>query len=377
MTSTDAYEQLEATIYEAAVVPELWPAALAGLSAYSGTAGSLLLCVNERGVQVANSPNMDEIVRRFHAENWMARNARAAALVARGFVGLPRFVTEQDVFEPGGELTDPMIQELFRPAGFGRGAGIMVDLPHGDTIIVSVEQYWERGPIRGEERTRLDSFYPHLARAGMLAARGDLQRVRTAVETMSAMGLPAAAVTPSGRVVLANEEFAAASDIWTTRGRDGLALHDQIADRLVAEALANVTRAEGTRSIPIRLVSGGPVSAVLQLIPIRRSGFDIFGSSAAIAVISRPGASPGTNPKLVQSLFDLTPAELAIATSLAAGSTVAEIAAANGRSINTVRNQLSSIMAKTGCSRQVELIVLMNQLSGRANAPAPAILTAP
>lgn len=53
---------------------------------------------------------------------------------------------------------------------------------------------------------------------------------------------------------------------------------------------------------------------------------------------------------LVQSLFDLTAAELAIASDIAAGLTVAQIAQKSQRSVNTVRNQLSSILHKTGAA---------------------------
>jgi DNA-binding CsgD family transcriptional regulator len=358
------FNALETSIYEAAVVPELWPAALAELSAASWTAGTVIVCVNERGVHLVSSPNMDELCRRFVAEGWMERNSRAQEVISQGLVGAPHFVTEEHIFDPERELTDPMINELFRPYGFGRGAGIIVELPHGDTVIVSVEQYWDRGHIRGEHLDTLNTLQPHLARGALLAGRCDFERVRTSIETLTALDIPAVAVTPTGRVVLANTKFETSAHVWQTGAREKLVLNDAVADAMLRQALETIKFADGPRSIPVRAINGGPITAVLQVAPIRRAAHDIFGGCSAIVALSelRQGTQPAT---LVQSLFDLTAAELTVAKGLAAGLSVRDIAFQNDRSVNTVRNQLSSILSKTGCTRQSELVILMNQLSGR------------
>jgi len=356
--------ELEAAIYEAAIVPELWPAALTELNRLSDTGGTAMVCINERGIHMTTTANMEEIGRRFVTEGWMDRNSRASAVFAKGMVGIPRFAGAEELMSEEEHLADPMINQLFRPYGFGRAAGFITQLPHGDTIIMNIEQFWERGPVRGQSLDALDHFYPHLARSALLAGRADFRRVQTAVETLSALGIPAVAVTPTGRVVLANPQFESSAHVWHTRGGEKLALHDRAADRMLADALEALSTHDGPLSIPIRETAGGRVTGVLQIIPIRRTAHDVFGSSSAIVVLSEPRQA-GQEATLVQSLFDLTATELAVATDIAAGMTVAQIALKSGRSVNTVRNQLASILQKTGCSRQSELVILMNQLSGR------------
>jgi DNA-binding CsgD family transcriptional regulator len=323
-----------------------------------------MVCVNERGVHMTTTANMAEIGRRFVDEDWISRNSRAAAAFAKGVVGVPRFAPGEELLSEDEHLSDPMINQLFRPYGFGRVAGFITQLPHGDTIIMNIEQYWERGPVSGRSLETLDRFYPHLVRSGLIAGRVDFRRVQTAIETLSALGIPAVAVTPTGKVVLANAQFESSGHVWQTRGGEKLALHDSTADRMLTAALAALSAADSPKSVPIRATEGGRVTSVLQVIPIRRTAREVFGSSSAIVVLSEPrqGASEAT---LVQSLFDLTATELAVATSIAAGMTVAQIASSSGRSVHTVRNQLSSILQKTGCGRQSELVILMNQLSGR------------
>jgi DNA-binding CsgD family transcriptional regulator len=66
---------------------------------------------------------------------------------------------------------------------------------------------------------------------------------------------------------------------------------------------------------------------------------------------------------LMRSLFDMTVAETRIAKGLMRGQTLTEIAADGGVSITTVRSQLSSILEKTGCGRQAELVGLLANIA--------------
>lgn len=70
---------------------------------------------------------------------------------------------------------------------------------------------------------------------------------------------------------------------------------------------------------------------------------------------------------LLQSLYDLTPAEARIASMLAKGISPREISEELELSRHTVRNQLKSVFLKTGTSRQGELI---SMLLSSAAAPA-------
>lgn len=146
--------------------------------------------------------------------------------------------------------------------------------------------------------------------------------------------------------------------MWTTRGGDRLALIDLVADKQLTEAL----RGGALLSVPLRSGEAREIVGVLQVTPIRRAANDIFGRSSHIAILSE-AKTQALNGRLVQSLFDLTPAELSIAEAIAVGHTVGQIAAQTGRSARTVRNQLNTALAKTGSSRQADLIILVRQLA--------------
>jgi DNA-binding CsgD family transcriptional regulator len=65
---------------------------------------------------------------------------------------------------------------------------------------------------------------------------------------------------------------------------------------------------------------------------------------------------------VLQALFDLTATEADLAARIAAGQTTDEIAAREGKSVSTVRNQLKSALEKTGCRRQADLAGLLARL---------------
>jgi DNA-binding CsgD family transcriptional regulator len=67
--------------------------------------------------------------------------------------------------------------------------------------------------------------------------------------------------------------------------------------------------------------------------------------------------------ELVQSLFDLTPAEARVARGLASGRTVDQLAGDAGVSPNTVRVQVRGVLEKTGCERQTDVVALLGGLT--------------
>lgn len=99
-----------------------------------------------------------------------------------------------------------------------------------------------------------------------------------------------------------------------------------------------------------------------------------------IAVTSEVGWPDGFS-EMLRNAFELTPAETEVIRALAEGQQLAEIAEARGRSIDTVRAQLKSIMSKTATRSQTELVRLtlstmeMAHFTGEATAALPATST--
>lgn len=354
-------DEIESAIYEAAIVPELWPDALAGIANAGDAEGAVLFTVGRVGMRWSASRDVRETMRRFVDEGWSQKNTRVAGVIERGLVGAPRFVTETDYLRPGQFEHDPLVQELMVPTGFGWAAGTLVALPDGDIITISVEKNYARGPIEGDGLTRLNRIRPHIARAAMFGARIALEQMRSAVEIIGALGLAAAAVTRAGKVLVANRAFEDETELWSLRGNDRVVIPDLRSNRLLYEALDRIETAGGQRSIPLR-GEDKAISAIMQTLPVRKRAHDYFQRAQALLVVNRPTGSMAVDPAMVQAIFDLTAAEAGIATRLLSGNSVADIARDKGVSLNTIRSQLKSAMMKTGCYRQVDLVRLLGSL---------------
>lgn len=85
---------------------------------------------------------------------------------------------------------------------------------------------------------------------------------------------------------------------------------------------------------------------IANLVPIRGPARDIFVRCAAILVMTPVGSQQAPAIELVQSLYDLTPAEARVARGLVAGNTLEEIATEQSVSRNTVRTHLRGVMEK-------------------------------
>lgn len=112
------------------------------------------------------------------------------------------------------------------------------------------------------------------------------------------------------------------------------------------QAVAACSRGELPRQARYTL-GEGEARLGLQVGPVRRG--DGAGWIARIELVANPARER-------PSLAFLTPAERRLLAALVAGSTLREHAERGRRSMNTVRSQLKSLLAKTGCRRQVDLV---------------------
>jgi DNA-binding CsgD family transcriptional regulator len=95
------------------------------------------------------------------------------------------------------------------------------------------------------------------------------------------------------------------------------------------------------------------------------------GLGCAVAVAKPEEGRRRLSEEMVASVYGLTAAEAAVAVALARGEDVREIARRRGVSTETVRGQLKAVLAKTGCSRQADLVRML--LAGPAGWPDPRV----
>lgn len=79
-------------------------------------------------------------------------------------------------------------------------------------------------------------------------------------------------------------------------------------------------------------------------------------------VLVMDAGKPLSPLQLLGKLYDLSPAELRVASALLAGSSPEEYAQQAGVTLNTVRSQLKNLFSKTGTHRQSELVAVLSRV---------------
>jgi DNA-binding CsgD family transcriptional regulator len=82
-----------------------------------------------------------------------------------------------------------------------------------------------------------------------------------------------------------------------------------------------------------------------------------------ILVATPLGSSQTLSGDLLNGLFDLSPAEIRAAQGLLAGKSIDDLAADLGLSRETIRSQVKAVLAKTGTSRQADLMALLSNVN--------------
>lgn len=373
----EIFDNILDRIYEAAIIPDLWPEVLDNIATLSQMEGGVLYAVTPQltslGTVVLSpvprwtaSKAVASHVEAFVRDGWLERNTRAERSVK---LSHPGFVTDLDLFTID-ELTDEPLYQYARQRGLGWYAGLATRVPTGDVMIFDFERCYSTGPVSRETVAQLDMLKGHLSRAALISARLGFERAKAATETLDLLGLPAAVLSAQHRILSSNKLLEAfIPSIVHQRAMGRMHLVDKKADHLFTNALTALEISTILPS-PVTQVFSIPVAAkdeqsaiVVHIIPVRRAARDIFAAAASVIIVTPVSRANVPSATVIQALFDLTPAEARIANLLAGGATINEIALTSNTTRGTVRNQLKSVFHKTGVSRQADLMSLLGNIN--------------
>jgi DNA-binding CsgD family transcriptional regulator len=343
-------------IYEAAFRPEYWTNVLESLGAAANSASGLLVVFDEtKPVQYKSTPVIHDVIRAFCEEHWHI-SRRASHTLKNPFTG---FVSLKEYFPPDLLAADPCrIRRIY--AGLDSEVSAAIPMPTGEMVVYSFDK-WSRDGAHGKEDIEvLNTFYAHLARAGLMAAHVGLERASATTATLQMIGLPAAVLTRSGRVLSTNALFDGMTSLFIPVAFGRLAIANIGANQLFQNAVEAAVAAEPiVRSIPIPDAEERG-ACIVHLVPLRRSAHDVFpGGDLIVAVSSLKKSALVPSPAVLIGLFDLTPAEAKFASSLASGQSIRGASRTVGITESSGRTYLSRIFAKTGTHRQSELVALL------------------
>jgi len=265
--------------------------------------------------------------------------------------------------------------DFYRPNDMHYCAGMVIPLQNLPAANLSCQRPKTKGPFDERADIVLQTLKPHLQRAltlhhqfGTLQAQSLGWRAALDAFDHAVFGLDA-----NGMVVLSNchaEAMAFASDgIKVAQGR--LRANDSTCDWQMQKVISGAVAA-GTGnglspggSLLLQRQSENPPLRVTAA-PFRAPL--VIGSPpiAALVFVSDPAKAPLSRSAVLRALYGLTPAEGRVADALLEGMEIREAAGRLGTTLETARLHVKRILAKTGVSRQAELVRLMVSLPGTA-----------
>ncbi len=364
------------SIYEAAVVPEIWPTVLGKIAKATGSLGGVLtaapavpkdmLPLMAPRFRWTASEGIRDVIARYFDEGVFARCDWSRRGIKCNY---PGFLVDTELSTPEQVDTEPSYK-FFRSHGIGRSASLFMRVAPDDIFAFSFDRRLDDGPVPDEAIAFLNGLKPHLSRAALTSARIGLHRAQAAADTLDALGLAAAVLSPKHRILAGNALMRELMPFRVDQRAFGrLHLVDRRADEQLSAALANVLVADRHGMPPNKTFSLAVASSgehppmIVHVVPIRRSACDIFASAASIVVFAPVRRRELPAAAVIQSLFDLTPAEARVAHMIGSGQTIDRIAVNGKVSEATVRTQLKSVFGKLGVTRQTELANLVNVMT--------------
>jgi DNA-binding CsgD family transcriptional regulator len=213
-----------------------------------------------------------------------------------------------------------------------------------------------------EEREDVSRLVPHLRQALRTALRLDCATgLHAALQTLGdRLGKGVALLDSACHVLFANEvleRICADADGLTTR--HGVLTPSRPNEAAFARMVANALRGDMGGRLDVTRPSGCPPYSLLMR-PVRPAVTGLVGSPPRIvAVVMDPARSCGSNDLSVARTYGLTRAESRMVAHLVGGATVSATADHLGITLNTARTHLKRAMAKTGVSRQADLVRLL------------------
>lgn len=312
----------------------------------------------------------DEAVREY-IERWAWQDPWVDAMQGRleeGAIEFGHNLCPDDVL-----VTLPIYKEFLAPNDWFYGIAAVILKTSTALSVISVARSRAKGKFGQQEYDLLKTILPHLQQAARMHGRWVRLQTehRVLSEYMEQFGQGFALLTNTRHLLFANEllrqSFALGDGLIIRDGKLAASIREQ--DDELQAAVKVVARGTAPTRLMIRR-RNGELAYGLLLFPANQTAAVPLGIAlpAVAALVVDVQRKASLDEAMLSQLFSFTPAEASLAASIAAGSSLEEIAAERRISIHTVRTHLKRVFTKTGTSRQGELVRLLVSL-GSTKAP--------
>lgn len=366
-------------IYEGALEAQPWQSALpalrrildaqvASLVLRPPATGDIGVILNSLRPESADDPDSAKLA---DPNDWELKKYREEFFALDPFLNLPpgKVIALEDILSDAELVASDYYLHYLKPIDLFRILGVDTLEPGGMLARLRLSRRRSEPRFNTRDREILKYIAPHLQRAIQIYAK--LNRTTSerdlyagAVDQLSVATI---ILDEQGRLLNTNAIAKAMLEEGDGIGLRGqqLRINGRDTNNRLQEAVKTIISAQQNRETSVVRAlcvprSGGRSDLGLVIRPVPTSQWSEGQSSPCAAVfISDPDLHDSASQHVLGELLGLSPAEANLAILLARGLSLAESSESQNISQHTARAQLKSIFAKTGVSRQAELVRLI------------------
>ncbi len=369
MRDDERLSSLIGDIYDAALDATLWAGVLGKARDFVGGQAATLFwkdAAGKSGNALYEDGGIEPHYTRLYFEKYVKLDP---ATTAHYFAEIGKPVATADLIPYDEFLDTRMYKEWARPQGLVDFVSALLDKSVTSAAMFGVFRHERHGVADEETRRRMRLLVPHVRRAVLIGRVIDTKTAEAATFADALDGLSAGMllVDAGGRIVHANaagHAMLAAGDFLRAAG-GRLVAGDPQSDLMLREVFAAAGSGDaaiGVKGIAVPLTSREGERYVAHVLPLtsgarRRAGTN-YAAVAALFVHKAALETPSP-PEVVAKTFGLTPSELRVLLGIVEVGGVPETAEALGIAEGTVKTHLKRLFAKTGTTRQADLVKLV------------------
>jgi len=371
MSQQDRFERIIGSLHEAMLDDTRWPVTAALIDEACGSKGNELVVAEGSGRADAKilfaglyyRGQRNEELEREYPEIYLAQDERVPRLP---YLPDSQVVHVADLYSERERKTSPTYNEALPRASAQNGLNVRLNGPDGTHIVWMLTDPTGSAPWSSGRIEIIESLLPHIRQ---------FVRVRQALVDAEAVGASSAALLENTQVGVIQLNRGGKIVATNDRALDILKRGEGLVDRggyLNARIATDNDRLKKLLALAIPALGGQAAAGsmtvgrsphlprlALHVNPVTVRQMDLSARRvAALVLVVDPLSQPRIDPDLVAETLGLTLAESQVATALAEGSNVRDIAAATRRKESTVRWFIRQIYEKRGISRQADLVRL-------------------
>ncbi|PLP60488.1 hypothetical protein CYK37_04960 [Mesorhizobium loti] len=349
-------------VVEATFNPSLWQEVVDDIAQATGSHGVNIIPVAERAPGlIVSTESLGGAFEDYFDDGWHTKEWRLRGvpfLLRQGTACDPQY-TSRDDFEH-----NPYYR-FHAKHGIGRSCMVAFSKPE-EMLVMTLHRKLTDDFFSEEEVSVLSAMRDRLTMASTLMRSAMQHRVAGMMDAFEMADVAAIFFDRLGKVTNANgaatrllgaELQVSKGELRSRRSEETRRIRERM-HAVLSELWLRPDSTEG----PILITREGRRPLAMRIQRLGGSLPDFFSPSVGVCLLEDPERRSTAEPQLLRQAFGLTRAEAEIAVLLSQGMRLRQIAEQKAISYETARAHLRSIFAKTGASRQADLIVLTGNL---------------